>query len=142
MVGACNLIVGVQANCNKDGTKDKNRAIVLIANSLMKQRNGHCNTKQSIACVLFCHAVSRGKTYRYLFCSLSGLKNLTQEIVAQQLQASEWCFGAAARLQRVVYLLCGVLGLPRGFKEWSIFFWCWSCDSKCDQDTGAEHHRI
>ena len=57
-------------------------------------------------------------------------------IVAQQLQASEWCFGAAARLQRVVYLLCGVLGLPRGFKEWSIFFWCWSCDSKCDQDTG------
>jgi len=25
----------------------------------------------------------------------------------------------------------------REASKWSIFFWCWSCDSKFDQDTGA-----
>ena len=58
--------------------------------------------------------------------------------MVQQLQASEWCFGAAARVQRVVYRIFFV-----------VFWGCREAKSGLssfgaghDQDTGAKHHRI
>ena len=47
------------------------------------------------------------------------------DIVAQQLQASECVLGLSRGFEDwSIIFVCGVLGLPRGFKEWSTSLWC------------------